>query len=102
MQIIYNLINWLFNTNFTNKPISNIIIPKMEDNCPICFCKVKDFTGTSLVYCNDCKNVYHHGCYKEWMKPCPICRKKNLKEYKFISSRLFKLYYNCFYKVKKN
>ena len=97
MQIIYNLINWLFNINFTNKPIQNIIIPRMEDNCSICMCKVKDFTDSSLVYCNSCNHVYHNLCYKEWMKPCPLCRKKDVRQYKFICPRLFQLYYKLFY-----
>lgn len=53
------------------------ILPKMCNNCNICYKKL--YNNFEYFLCMECKNVYHYKCMNTWFNenenlPCPLCR----------------------------
>lgn len=78
---------YLSSTN-KDKEVGNI--RNIEDDCPICFDKLKD---SELIQCSICQNGVHKNCLDVWLKnknTCIFCRNefKNKKESKYINISL--------------
>jgi hypothetical protein len=83
-----NVFNDEMTERFRNMQINSIFVSNearnLEEECPICYLKLKRDDLETLTTCPDCKNSVHRDCVTRWyslngIRNCIICRSEKWK-----------------------